>query len=105
MQPPQTKKTPAVVGTAGALIRDNNSGRLGAELGTCKTPGICNFDPGAFLKLYKIAHSEMTMCKSNNSPLAVNLSGNFRFSIAARDNWAGPYSPSTALPAPRSIRR
>jgi hypothetical protein len=61
------KKTPAVVGTAGVLLR--NSGRLG--VGGCKTSGICEFDPSAFLKLYKIAHSEMAMYKSNNSASAV----------------------------------
>jgi hypothetical protein len=41
------------------------------ELGAYKTPGICKFDPNAYLKLYKIAHPGMAVHKSNNFALAV----------------------------------
>jgi hypothetical protein len=81
VQPPQTKKTPAVVGTTGVLIRTTAPGIW--ELGACKTPGVSNFAPSAYLKLYKIAHSKMTMYNSNNSASAVTLSGAGRVSQPA----------------------
>jgi hypothetical protein len=58
------KKDPSGVGTAGVLVLTTN---LDACSWEANAPGICNFDPGTFLKLYKRAHSEMTVYKSNNS--------------------------------------
>jgi hypothetical protein len=63
------KKTPAMVGTAGVLIRTTTPGAR--ELGAGETSGVCEFDPSTSLNLYKIAHSEKTMYKSNNSASAV----------------------------------
>lgn len=63
------KKTPAMVGTAGVLIRTTTPGA--GELGAYETSGVCEFDPSTSLNLYKIAHSEKTMYKSNNSASAV----------------------------------
>ena len=60
------KKTPAGTGgAAGVLIRTTNSGA--SSWGTKKASGIYEFAPGAFPNRYKIAHSETTMDKSNNS--------------------------------------
>jgi hypothetical protein len=62
-------KTPAVGGTAGVLIYTTILRRL--DEGAEKASVSHNFDPSGYLKLYKIAHSEMTMYKSNNSALVV----------------------------------
>ena len=60
------KKDPSGDGGHGwGLVRTTNSGRL--ELGAKKATGSDDFDPGAFPNLYKVAHSEMTVDKSNNS--------------------------------------
>ena len=60
-------------GCAGILIRNNKLGRL--ELGGKKASGDYEFPPGTFPNLYKVAHSEMTVDKSNNSTsgLSANL--------------------------------
>jgi hypothetical protein len=60
----ERNKTPAGRGTAGVLVRDK-LGRLG--LGGKKASGDYEFARGALLNLYKVAHSEMTVDKSNNS--------------------------------------
>jgi hypothetical protein len=64
-QRPQMKKTPALWARLGSCTQLRAPESWG--LGACKTPGICKFHPNAYLKLYKIAHSEMAMYKSNNS--------------------------------------
>jgi hypothetical protein len=54
----------------GSLVLTINSDACSWEAKRARyfAPGICNFGPGAFLKLYKRAHSEMTVDKSSNSP-------------------------------------
>jgi hypothetical protein len=58
------KKPQRVGGTAGVLVRDKLR-RLG--LGAKRRPVVMSLRSGAFPKLYKVAHSEMTVDKSNNS--------------------------------------
>jgi hypothetical protein len=58
------KKTPAG-GPAGVLVREQPGAPVA---GSQKRARQCHdLDPGAILKLYKVARSEMTVDKSNNS--------------------------------------
>jgi hypothetical protein len=76
------KKTPAVRGTAGVLIRSTILRRLD-ELGAEKASGSHDFDPNAFPNLYKIAHCEWAVEKSNNSTsgLSANMLARAMFDV------------------------
>ena len=52
----------------GSLVRIHARGALGlGRAGRRGASGFCDFEPGAFLNLYRIAHSESTVDKWNNS--------------------------------------
>jgi hypothetical protein len=58
------KKTPDGVTTLG-LVRTQTTRTRG--LGGWEAPGIFQFEPGNFLRLYQTAHSESTVDKRDNS--------------------------------------
>jgi hypothetical protein len=60
------KKDPSGSGGRGWGLGTHNKLRR-LELGAKKASGGYNFNPGAFPNLYKAAHSEMMVDKSNNS--------------------------------------
>jgi hypothetical protein len=79
-------KTPAMfLGTRpGSLVRIHARGALGlGGAGTWGASGFCDFEPGALLNLYRIAHSELTVDKWNNST-SLSSSG------TRRDETCGP---------------
>src|ERR1700733_37627 len=68
------EKDPGGWGPAGVLVHE----QLGAPLaGSQKRPVMHDLDPSIFLKLYEIAHPELTVDKSNNS--AARFPAHIRF--------------------------
>jgi hypothetical protein len=81
---------------SGVLVRTTNSGASSSwGRGAKKASGVYDFDPGAFPNLYKIAHSETTVDKSNNS------TSGFPQTILARAMFDVGYFPPDTPPGTR----
>ena len=63
------KRTPAF--RAGVLLYANKSGARGVGGDGAKRPTHGDFGPATILNLYRIAHSESTVDKWDNSPSAI----------------------------------